>query len=154
MGKWPHTPVLVCMDLLNELMKIVYPFGGVGPDAFAEKAAEHMTKSAAGTFGKLEGFVKGGPYMCGDKPQSGDFHVFEMLDQHQQICAGLGIEDGTAAFPKLKALHAALKAEPTMAAYFADASYAFPHNNPLPPTNFTNKPADYEYPVTSRRDVM
>ena len=43
-----------------------------------------------------------GPYMCGDKPQSGDFHVFEMLDQHHDIALSIGMASPLEAFPKLK----------------------------------------------------
>ena len=38
-----------------------------------EGAMKHLTK--------LEGFCAG-PFMCGGAMQSGDFHVFEMLEQH------------------------------------------------------------------------
>ena len=65
------------MDLRNELMKIVY---NPACQPFKEHLEKHM--GTAGThFAKLEGFAKG-PYMCGAAVQSGDFHVFEMLDQH------------------------------------------------------------------------
>jgi glutathione S-transferase len=141
------------MDLRNDLMKIVYPFGAVKTkEEFPAAAKSHMEGSATGNFTKLEGFCKG-PYMCGDAPQSGDFHVFEMLDQHKIICEALGIEDVTAAFPKLTALHAAMKAHPNLAAYFAHEVYtAYPHNNGLL-THFTGQGEDFVYGASSLDDI-
>ena len=53
------------MDLRNDTMKIVYPFGGkVSSKAeFPAALAEHM-KGAAGHFAKLEGHCVG-PFICG-----------------------------------------------------------------------------------------
>ena len=60
-----------------------YPFAGkVATKAdFPSALKSHLEGSATTNFTKLEGFCKG-PFMCGAVPQSGDFHVFEMLDQH------------------------------------------------------------------------
>jgi len=119
------------MDLRNDLMKIVYPFGSVKtkeelPDAFTSHlggAATHLTK--------LEGFCAG-PYMCGPAPQSGDFHVFEMLDQHIVMAETLKIPLDTSKYPKLMALYAAMKADPALAKYYAADMYAtYPFNNAL-----------------------
>ena len=67
------------MDLRNDLMKVVYPFGAVKtPDAFPDAFKQHFTKSASSTFKKLEGFVKTGPFVLGADPHSGDFMLFEM----------------------------------------------------------------------------
>merc|ERR1719284_1611394 len=49
--------------------------------------------------------------MCGSKPQSGDFHLFEMLDQHMDIARHVGASDIFEGHPKLKALYDAFKAE-------------------------------------------
>ena len=62
----------------------MYPFGEVKTkEAFPEAAKKHMEK-AKGHLTKLNGFCKG-PYMCGAYIQSGDFHVFEMFDQHLNL---------------------------------------------------------------------
>merc|ERR1711924_42025 len=102
------------MDLRNDLMKVVYPFGNVKTkEEFPAAAKDHLEKSAKTNFTKLEGFCKG-PYMCGAAPQSGDFHVFEMIDQHKDIAVKVGMADPVDACPKLQALHAAFKANPSL----------------------------------------
>ena len=47
-------------------------------------ALEKHMGGATAHLTKLEGFCKG-PYMCGGALQSGDFHVFEMIDQHEAM---------------------------------------------------------------------
>jgi len=140
-----HTVLDQTMDLRNDLMKIVYPFGSIKTkDEFPEGAKGHLEGSCKGNLTKLEGFCKG-PYMCGAAPQSGDFALFEMLDQHQSICASVGVPDILDSFPKLKALHAKMKAEPTLAKYFTSDSYAkWAQNNGLF-THFTGQGADFKY---------
>eukprot|EP00928_Gymnodinium_smaydae_P021544 TRINITY_DN1841_c0_g1_i1.p1 TRINITY_DN1841_c0_g1~~TRINITY_DN1841_c0_g1_i1.p1 ORF type:complete len:247 (-),score=66.38 TRINITY_DN1841_c0_g1_i1:149-889(-) len=139
-----HTVLDQTMDLRNDLMKIVYPFGTVKTkEEFPEAAKAHLENSAKTNFTKLEGFCVG-PYMCGAAPQSGDFHVFEMLDQHQSICAKVGVPDILESFPKLKALHAAFKADPALAKYFDSECYKYFQNNGLI-THFTGLPDDAVY---------
>jgi len=120
------------MDLRNDTMKIVYPFAGAvkTKDEFNAGLASHMGGSAAAHFGKLEGFCVG-PFMCGPVPQSADFHVFEMLDQHIAMCAEQDVPFDLNAYPKLKGLHARMKNEPKLAAYFAADCYTtYSANNP------------------------
>jgi len=137
------------MDLRNDLMKIVYPFGAVKTkEEFPAAAKSHMAGTATTNFTKLEGFCQG-PFMCGDAPQSGDFHVWEMLDQHKAICASIGEPDVTAAMPKLNALYEALKADPKLATYFAHECYAgYAQNNGLI-THFTGQGEDFVYGPSS-----
>merc|ERR1719337_88773 len=60
-----HTVLDQTMDLRNDLMKIVYPFGDVKTkDQFPEGAKRHIEGSCKTNLTKLEGFCKG-PYMCG-----------------------------------------------------------------------------------------
>lgn len=119
------------MDLRNDTMKIAYPFSGVCKtvEEFPAALEKHM-KGAAGHFAKLEAFCEG-PFMCGSAPQSGDFHVFEMLDQHLLMCAETKLPFDTSRYPKLLGLHAAMKAEPKLASYFASDFYLkWAVNNP------------------------
>merc|ERR1711934_741292 len=150
---WVHNHCVLdqTMDLRNDLMKVVYPFGAVKTkEEFPEAATKHCEGSAMNNFTKLEGFCKG-PYMCGDKPQSGDFHVWEMLDQHRTICDTIGQEClflSEEKFPKLQALYIALKSEPTMAAYFAhDCHTGYAQNNGLY-THHTGHGPDFVYGPT------
>lgn len=140
-----HTVLDQTMDLRNELMKIVYPWGKImTKEEFPAGAKEHLAGTAATHLTKLEGFCAG-PYMCGAKPESGDFMLFEMLDQHQSIALSIGVPDILDAFPKLKALHAAMKADAALVKYFASDCYVkWAQNNGLF-THFTGQGADFEY---------
>ena len=140
-----HLVIDQTMDLRNDLMKIVYPFGAVkSKEQWPEAAKNHLDGTAKTHLTKLEGICKG-PYMCGDKPQSGDFAVFEMLDQHHSICLSLGMPSMLESFPKLKALHTAIKADPALAKYFASDSYSkWAQNNALF-THFTGHGDDFVY---------
>ena len=144
-----HQVLDQAMDLRNDLMRITYGMSGKN---FKPALERHM-QGAATHFAKLEGFCKG-PYMCGAHPQCGDFHVFEMLDQHLEMCAEMGITFYLEiAYPKLSALHAAFKAEPALASYFASDNYKWSLNNP----NFANYCGKAygtgPYGPTIRRDV-
>lgn len=147
-----HTVLDQTMDLRNDLMKIVYPFGSVKTkEEFPEAAKNHLESSAKTNFTKLEGFCKG-PFMCGAAPQSGDFALFEMIDQHISIAASVGA-DVMAECPKLKALHKAMKELPELATYFQSDSYVkFAQNNGLF-THFTGFGADFEYGPTVTENV-
>jgi len=136
------------MDLRNDLVKIVYPFGPVKTkEEFPAGAKAHLENSAKTNFTKLEGFCKG-VYMCGDTPQSGDFVLFEMLDQHESIAKAIGEPSVLSNFPKLKALHAAMKADSALAKYFASDFYVkYAQNNGLF-THFTGQSDDFVYGPT------
>lgn len=126
-----HQALDQVMDLRNDVIKIVYPFAGVKPDAFLDALKSHNEKSATTNFTKLEAFVIG-PYISGEAPESADFHLWEMIDQHIQMCESQGLENVVSNFPKLMALHAALRAAPTLASYFESDMYTkWPVNNPM-----------------------
>merc|ERR1711865_5369 len=124
-----HQALDQIMDLRNDLMKIVY---GQTAESYPGAFAKHMDGPQQTHMGKLEGFVKG-PYFCGDKPQSADFHMFEMMDQHMDMVAQTdGVEHDFAAYPKLMALHAAMKAEEGLKTYFESTEYReYSFNNAL-----------------------
>jgi len=139
-----HTVLDQTMDLRNDLMKLVYSGDKAGFDAAAKA---HLAGTGKTNFTKLEGFCKG-PFMCGGAPQSGDFALFEMLDQHLSIAASVGAADILADFPKLKALHASLRASPELEAYFAADMYAkWAQNNGLF-TVYTGQGEDFVYDST------
>jgi len=75
-----------------------------------------------------------GPFVLGDTISTCDFHLFEMLDQHEIMAKTDGVSSLLTDFPKLGALHAAVKAAPTLEKYFTSASYALPLNNKIAAT--------------------
>lgn len=124
-----HQALDQVMDLRNDTMKIVYGFAGVTKEGFPAALAKHMGGGAATHLAKLEGFVVG-PFVCGETPQSADFHLFEMLDQHLSMCAETeGVAPlELAKYPKLQAQHAAMRSHPKLQKYFGSdfhAKYAF-----------------------------
>ena len=129
-----HQALDQAMDLRNDTMKVAYPFAGLVPTAadFPAGLATHLGGAAKAHLAKLEGFCVG-PFLCGAAPQSADFAVFEMLDQHVMMAeqAGLPFELGDE-HPKLAALHGAMRQLPALAPYFASEPYGrYAVNNPL-----------------------
>jgi len=136
------------IDLRNDLMKIAY-----GPDgADFTPALEKHVKGALTHLAKLEGFCVG-PYMCGNVMQSGDFHVFEMIDQHMLMCADTGVALDMSAYPKLSVLHAKVRGDPALRGYFASDAYnKYAVNNPAY-TNYKGKYYVEPFGPTLRFDV-
>uniref|UniRef100_A0A7S0IWP0 glutathione transferase n=2 Tax=Calcidiscus leptoporus TaxID=127549 RepID=A0A7S0IWP0_9EUKA len=117
-------------DLRNDLMKVVYPFTGVTPETYPAEAAKHLSKTANGHFSKFEGFLCD-QYSAGAAPTAGDFHLWEMLDQHVMMAAALSLPSPLESFPKLAALHKALRELPQLQEYFEGPNYKLPCNNKM-----------------------
>ena len=80
---------------------------------------------------KLENFMKqqGKSYLVSDGPTVADFHMWEMMDQHERMAAKTGAPSPLANFGKLRELYERIRAEPRLAGYFGSAAYALPQNN-------------------------
>lgn len=128
-----HQALDQLMDLRNGLMDVVYPFAGKvkTKEELAAMFPKHMETAVKGHLAKLEDFCVG-PYLCGNSPESADFHLFEMLDQHMTMCCELSVaEFDFKQFPKLMTLFKSFRAEPKLAAYFASDCYSkYAFNNP------------------------
>jgi len=128
-----HQALDQIMDLRNDLMKHVYPFAGVvkTKEELATIFPTYMQGSVKGHLKKLEDFCAG-PYLCGTAPESADFHLFEMLDQHMTMCRELSVDDfDFKQFPKLMTLYNSFRTDPKLAAYFASDCYnKYAINNP------------------------
>jgi len=148
-----HTVLDQVMDLRNDLMLVVYPFGKAKTkEEFPEVAASHIDGSATNNFTKLEGFCQG-PFMCGDEVQSGDFHLWEMLDQHRMISEAVGKGPLLDKYPKLAAMYEAMKGLPTIQKYLDSEFYqAYFHNNGLF-THFSGLAEGAVYPPTAETKV-
>lgn len=149
-GRSPRESVLndqvLCqvMDLRNAVIALTYMNWGAKPKAeFPAELAKHVAGPMAAHYTKLEGFFHG-EFLCGAAPCSGDFHAWEMLDQHEIMCARLGIASplGGGAFPRLAAFHARVRALPQLAAYFAGGDSRLACNFPGY-SHFTGLPGDW-----------
>ena len=70
-------------------------------------------------------------FTAGETLTAGDFHLWEMLDQHEMVAEDYGLASPLAKFPKLRALYDAVKAEPKLQSYFAGPLYKLPVNNTM-----------------------
>lgn len=122
-------------DLRNRVIELVYPFKEVCRDQAEHdaKVKKHLEVGAKGNYGKLNNVVKG-PFIFGNAISTADFHLFEMLDQHEKMADNAKASKILSEYPKLAALHAAVKALPTLQKYFASDSYKLPLNNPIAKT--------------------
>ncbi len=118
-------------DLRNEVVKFVYPFGGVTAATYPEALEKHLSGSAKQHLEKFEAFLGNKTFMAGASVTAGDFHVFEMLDQHEMMASAAGKSSPLAAFPKLQGFYGRIKALPQLADYFASAAYKLPVNNKM-----------------------
>lgn len=117
--------VCQCYDLRNDT--VAHAYGGRPEDSQAflsEKVAVH--------FAKLEGFLSNeAPYFCGNEPCSGDFHVFEMIDQARRLATERDLKSPLPGCSKLQRLYETMLSEPRLAGYFASEMHKFPINGPM-----------------------
>ena len=78
---------------------------------------------------KFEGFLGKKSYFAGETVTAGDFHVFEMVDQHEMMAARASLPSPLAKYPNLKAFYARFKALPQLEAYFASDACKLIVNN-------------------------
>ena len=85
----------------------------------------------AGDYDKFETWLtqQASVYTVGATPTTGDFHLWEMLDQFEMMAADGGAPSPLEQFPKLKNLYVTLRADPKLAKYFASDLYKLPPNN-------------------------
>merc|ERR1719162_548850 len=98
------------MDLRNDTVQIAY-----SPGAITE-APGHLGNKVPVHYGKLESFMKqrGTSYLCAAAPTVADFHLFEMVDQHERMAKFSGQPSAVAGFPALKGIYDAMLAEPKL----------------------------------------
>uniref|UniRef100_A0A7S0ZZ28 glutathione transferase n=1 Tax=Noctiluca scintillans TaxID=2966 RepID=A0A7S0ZZ28_NOCSC len=111
------------MDLRNGAVGVFY---GGGLDKFYENTVPV-------SYGKFESWLEqqGTVYTVGPKPTAGDFHLWEMLDQHEMCAKDQGFASPIANFPRLQALYEAFRKEPTLESYFNGDMYKLSVNNKM-----------------------
>ena len=87
------------MDLRNDAVGVFY--GGW------EKAEAHVTKKVGGHYKKLSGFMgqHGKAFLATDAPTVADFHLWEMIDQHERLARKMGKPSPLAAFAGLQRIY-------------------------------------------------
>ena len=70
-------------------------------------------------------------WFAGSSLTAGDFHVFEMIDQHELMCSRAGVSSPLLGFPPLQSFYSRFKALPQLQAYFASPAYQLPLNNKM-----------------------
>jgi len=113
-------------DLRNALMDVVYNTGGVEKDLVDHlgTAVKHLTK--------LEECFKFNNTLfsvTSDKPLTADFHLWEMLDQHELLSQHLKRGSLVGKFERLKRFYDTFRALPQLKKYFEGDLYKFPVNN-------------------------
>mmetsp|Transcript_36309 Transcript_36309/g.50437 ORF Transcript_36309/g.50437 Transcript_36309/m.50437 type:complete len:229 (-) Transcript_36309:146-832(-) len=122
-------------DLRDKIVHMVYPFNKVSPtqedwDANLEKYLTQELKVYYMKFNSWMEFQKT-KFSCADKVSSADFHLFEMIDQHELLFKSVGKESILKDFPKLSAFYEDFKSLPQLQEYFASDLHKLPCNNAL-----------------------
>lgn len=119
-------------DLRNSVIDLVYPFKMVCRDEVEhhQKLKKHLVDNVKANYGKLSAMLTG-PFCLGSSVSTADFHLFEMLDQHELMYTKMGVPSTLGEFPALKKLHATMKALPLLKKYFESDAYTLPCNNPI-----------------------
>lgn len=129
---------LLCqvMDLRNNAVKCFY----ASKDQYPALIEGHMGKSVPTHYTKFENWLKqqNTTFLLGEKPSAPDFHLWEMLDQHEILAKEHKMDSFIKDYPCLTKLHATLRACPELKSYFDGPLYKLPINNKM--ANFGAKP--------------
>lgn len=110
-GMWGESSLDIskCEELLCEIYdirNIMTGFAYGTPVAERETAGRDAVKKAKGSFKKIETILSSSSdphYLVGGKATAPDFHLFEMLDQYEDLCKDVSAGDLYERFPCLKA---------------------------------------------------
>mmetsp|Transcript_75247 Transcript_75247/g.178788 ORF Transcript_75247/g.178788 Transcript_75247/m.178788 type:complete len:361 (+) Transcript_75247:71-1153(+) len=118
------------MDLRNDLVKVVYPFD-TPEEKYPEAIKLHFESVVPAHYGKLESWLaqNGSPFFSGSSPLTGDFHAFEMVDQHEALARTLDMPSPFASYPKLQEFHKRFLNIPQLQPYFGGPDYKLPIND-------------------------
>lgn len=130
-------------DLRNAIIDIVYAFMEKcrSEDEFKAALEKHLREVHKKAYMKLENVYKqsGGPYALGESICSVDFHIWEILDQHEIYASKMGLPSPLASdeFLNLRAFHSVVKELPELKEYFESDMYTLSTNNPA--LSYTSK---------------
>ena len=121
--------LLEVFDLRNATVSVAYC--QEPREKFLEIMSAHFSGTVKTSLDKLEScFVfYGKTFACTDTPSVCDFHLWEMLDQHEMMKDVVGVESPLSTRPKLAAFYKAFRELPQLQKYFASEAYKLPVNN-------------------------
>mmetsp|Transcript_16496 Transcript_16496/g.23066 ORF Transcript_16496/g.23066 Transcript_16496/m.23066 type:complete len:235 (-) Transcript_16496:251-955(-) len=122
------------MDLRNSAVRLFY-----GPkETYQNKIKDHCTVTVSRHHTKMENWLKskGSTYLLGDKPTAPDFHLWEMIDQHEVLAKSLSLESPLKNCPRLAKLYKEFRSLKELQTYFDGPASKYPINNKM--ANFGN----------------
>jgi len=114
-----------CTDLRNCIVDAAY-------SGKMEEVCKVARESYRGHYEKFEEFMSQNQtgFSASNSPTTGDFHLFELLDQVERMCKQCGAPSALADFPILTAIHTSFSSMERLAGYRASAPSQYPINNP------------------------
>lgn len=124
-------------DLRTDVMTMVYPFSGKcpTPEDYKKNLPDYLEKKVPVHYEKFEGFLKD-DFCAGSSMTTCDFHLFEMIDQHEMMAKRAELPSPVKPFPKLEKFYQKVRALPQLAEYFESDYYKMPVNSPAVPAHF------------------
>jgi glutathione S-transferase len=133
MGKTPeetarvHQVMWQTSDMRNSAVAEFYGSNLTADDvgAYIDQVSVHFTK--------LDGWLTqhGTKFSASDDVTAADFHLFEMLDQHEEYAKHNGMESFFSKFSALGAFYARFRALPQLTDYFSGSQHKLPINNTM-----------------------
>eukprot|EP00992_Anisonema_acinus_P013447 TRINITY_DN8740_c0_g1_i2.p1 TRINITY_DN8740_c0_g1~~TRINITY_DN8740_c0_g1_i2.p1 ORF type:complete len:254 (+),score=66.51 TRINITY_DN8740_c0_g1_i2:59-763(+) len=117
------------MDLRNDLVGLVYS----GKANYDAKIDNYLSKTAMNHLTKMENWLakEGTTYCCSNEPTTSDFHLWEMLDQHEKLAAATGKPSFLEQLPNLQKLYKAFAELPAIKKYVEGPLHKLPLNNKM-----------------------
>mmetsp|Transcript_45894 Transcript_45894/g.109303 ORF Transcript_45894/g.109303 Transcript_45894/m.109303 type:complete len:264 (-) Transcript_45894:109-900(-) len=121
-------------SLWLEVVDLVYPFK-LNKDAESFHAAldVHLARHLATYYDKFEDWLQRTrqAFFCGDRPCTADFHVWEMLDQHEQMAERFQKPSPLRKYQYLQVYYEKVRGLPRLQAYFTSEDSRLPVNNKM-----------------------
>merc|ERR1711920_286399 len=122
-------------DMRNGAVKLFYSKPEVfdqGVKAYFENVRNHYNKF------HMWFKLKGSKFSCGEEITSADFHLWEMLDQHELLAKAVGADSFLGKFPRLQKFQQAFGSHPKNKAYFASPLSKLRINNTMATFGFSD----------------
>jgi len=124
-------------SMFMEIRDLVYPFknnkNNKDEQEFVDSLDAHFSTTLPSHYDKLEGWLRlqGTPFFAARVPCTADFHVWEILDQHEAMANAHQFKSPVARFGLLKAFYTRFRALPELTAYFESGDAKLPINNKM-----------------------